>query len=240
MLWLVPVAVLVVVLGSANVFTQEAVLFSKTAVITFGGAYAVLGYVAQQAVQRYAWISPQDMIAGLGLAETTPGPLIMVVEFVGFLAAYNNPGSLPPLLAGMLGAVLTVWVTFVPCFLFIFLGAPYVERLRGNGALAHALTAVGAAVAGVVLNLAVWFAIHTAFATSDERRHRAAAHPGAGLVIDQGRLSGDLRRRWRRRVPVQGGHSASARWLCGARGRGGAPRMDLMQTGAQPTAQRCH
>jgi chromate transporter len=170
-LWLVPVLVLVAALGSGNVFSQEAVLFSKSAVVTFGGAYAVLGYVAQQAVGRYGWITPQDMIVGLGLAETTPGPLIMVVEFVGFLAAYNRPGTLPPLLAGTLGAVLTVWVTFVPCFLFIFAGAPYVERLRGNASLSHALTAVGAAVAGVVLNLAVWFAIHTAFATVDDRTY---------------------------------------------------------------------
>jgi chromate transporter len=170
-LWLVPVLVLVAALGSANVFSQEAVLFSKSAVVTFGGAYAVLGYVAQQAVGRYGWITPQDMIVGLGLAETTPGPLIMVVEFVGFLAAYNRPGTLPPLLAGTLGAVLTVWVTFVPCFVFIFAGAPYVERLRGNAALSHALTAVGAAVAGVVLNLAVWFAVHTAFGTVDDRTY---------------------------------------------------------------------
>jgi chromate transporter len=170
-LWLTPVLVLVGVLGSEDVFSQEAVLFSKSAVVTFGGAYAVLGYVAQQAVTRYAWISPQDMIVGLGLAESTPGPLIMVVEFVGFLAAYNDHGSLPPLVAGTLGAVLVVWVTFVPCFLFIFAGAPYVERLRGNAALSHALTAVSAAVAGVVLNLAVWFAIHTAFATVDERSY---------------------------------------------------------------------
>jgi len=150
-------------LGTSNVFTQEGLLFSKAAVVTFGGAYAVLGYVAQQAVGRYAWIGPQDMIVGLGLAETTPGPLIMVVQFVGFLAAYNQPGSLPPLVAGTLGAILTVWVTFVPCFLFIFLGAPYVERLRDNTAIRHGLTAVAAAVAGVVLNLAVFFALHTAF-----------------------------------------------------------------------------
>jgi chromate transporter len=145
------------------VFTQEALLFSKAAIVAFGGAYAVLGYVAQQAVDRYGWITPNDMITGLGLAETTPGPLIMVVQFVGFLAAYQNPGNLPPLLAGFLGSLITVWVTFVPCFLF--LGAPYVERLRDNRALSHALTAIGAAVAGVVLNLAVWFALHTAFGT---------------------------------------------------------------------------
>ncbi len=164
-------AFLVVTLGSDNVFAQESILFSKSAVVTFGGAYAVLGYVAQQAVGRYAWISPQDMIVGLGLAETTPGPLIMVVQFVGFLAAYNNPGSLPPLLAGTLGAILTVWVTFLPCFLFIFAGAPYVERLRGNHTISHALTAISAAVAGVVLNLAVWFALHTAFGTVNDQTY---------------------------------------------------------------------
>lgn len=164
-LWLVPVAALLLALGPDNIYSQQAVLFSTSALVTFGGAYAVLGYVTQQAVERYGWITTQDMITGLGLAETTPGPLLMVVQFVGFLAAYNNPGSLPPLLAGVLGAVLAVWVTFVPCFLFIFLGAPYVERLRHNQAISHALTAVGAAVAGVVLNLAVWFALNTAFDT---------------------------------------------------------------------------
>jgi chromate transporter len=147
----------------------EGLLFSKSALVTFSGAYAVLGYVAQQAVTRYGWIGPQDMIVGLGLAETTPGPLIMVVQFVGSLAAYNRPGSLPPMLAGVLGAVLTVWVTFVPCFLFIFLGAPFIERLRDNQTIKHALTAVSAAVAGVVLNLAVWFAIHTAFSSVHDR-----------------------------------------------------------------------
>jgi len=169
-LWLAPVAVLLLALGTANVFSQQAVLFSKSAVVTFGGAYAVLGYIAQQAVDRYAWISPAEMVTGLGLAETTPGPLIMVVQFVGFLAAYHHPGSLPPLAAGLLGAVVTVWVTFLPCFLFIFIGAPYVERLRDNATLAHALTAIGAAVAGVVLNLAVWFAVHTAFRTANDRQ----------------------------------------------------------------------
>lgn len=167
-MWLVPVGALMVTLGTENVFTQEAVLFSKSALITFGGAYAVLGYITQEAVSRYGWITPQAMITGLGLAETTPGPLIMVVQFVGFLAAYNSPGDLPPVLAGTLGAILTVWVTFIPCFLLIFLGAPYVERLRHNTNLSHALIAVGAAVAGVVLNLGLWFALHTAFTTVNE------------------------------------------------------------------------
>jgi len=164
-LWLVPVVVLVLVLGTSNLFAQQALLFSKTAVITFGGAYAVLTYIAQQAVQNYHWLSMSDMATGLGLAETTPGPLLLVLEFVGFVAAYENPGSLPPLVAGLCGATLTVWVTFLPCFFFIFIGAPYVERLRHNKALRHALTGLGAAVVGVIGNLAVTFAIATAFAT---------------------------------------------------------------------------
>ena len=164
-LWLAPVFALTVALGTDHIFTQQSILFSKTAVITFGGAYAVLAYVAQQAVQAYGWISPADMVAGLGLAETTPGPLIMVVQFVGFLAAYHNPGSLSPLLAGAIGACITVWVTFLPCFFFIFLGAPHVERLRHSRALGHALTGVGAAVVGVIGSLALWFALTTAFDT---------------------------------------------------------------------------
>jgi chromate transporter len=168
--WVVPVLAILVTQGSRSMFTQEAWLFSKSAVITFGGAYAALGYVAQQAVAGYGWIGPRDMIAGLGLAESTPGPLVLVLEFVGFLAAYDRPGTLPPLLAGVLGAALTAWVTFVPCFLFIFAGAPYVERLRSSVSLSHALTSVTAAVAGVVLNLAVWFALHTAFANVRDER----------------------------------------------------------------------
>lgn len=164
-LWLIPVLALILALGTDHIFTQQAILFSKTAVITFGGAYAVLAYVSQQAVGVYGWISPTDMVTGLGLAETTPGPLIMVVQFVGFLAAYNNPGTLPPLLAGVIGACITVWVTFLPCFFFIFAGAPYVERLRHSQALRHALAGIGAAVVGVIANLAVWFALTTAFGT---------------------------------------------------------------------------
>ena len=162
-LWLVPVVLLVVVLGSSNLFAQQALLFSKTAVITFGGAYAVLTYIAQQAVQNYHWLSMGDMATGLGLAETTPGPLLLVLEFVGFVAAYEHPGSLPPIVAGLCGATLTVWVTFLPCFFFIFVGAPYVERLRHNTTLRHALTGLGASVVGVIGNLAITFAIATAF-----------------------------------------------------------------------------
>jgi chromate transporter len=162
-LWLVPVLVLLATLGSANVFSQIAVFFSKMAVVTFGGAYAVLAYVAQQAVEHYGWLEPGEMLDGLGMAETTPGPLIMVLQFVGFMAAYRDPGSLSPMLAGTLGGLLATWVTFTPCFLWIFLGAPFIETLRGNKALNAALSAITAAVVGVVLNLAIWFAIHTMF-----------------------------------------------------------------------------
>lgn len=163
-LWLVPVLAVLVLLGSGNVFGQIAVFFSQMAMVTFGGAYAVLAYVAQQAVEQYGWLKPGEMLDGLGMAETTPGPLIMVTQFVGFMAAFRNPGALPSLLAGTLGGLLTTWVTFAPCFLWIFVGAPYVERLRGNRALAGALSAITAAVVGVILNLAVWFALHTIFA----------------------------------------------------------------------------
>jgi len=162
-LWLAPVAALLLLLGQGNVFSQIATFFSTMALVTFGGAYAVLAYVAQQAVQSYHWLSPGEMLDGLGMAETTPGPLIMVLQFVGFLGAYRHPGLLPPLLAGTLGGLLATWVTFVPCFLWIFLGAPFIERLRGNAALAGALSAITAAVVGVVLNLAIWFALHTLF-----------------------------------------------------------------------------
>ena len=162
-LWLVPVIVLLASLGTANVFSQIAIFFSKMALVTFGGAYAVLAYVAQEAVQYYHWLQPGEMLDGLGMAETTPGPLIMVLQFVGFMAAFRDPGSLPPMLAGTLGGLLATWVTFTPCFLWIFLGAPFIERLRGNKALSAALSAITAAVVGVILNLAIWFAVNTVF-----------------------------------------------------------------------------
>ncbi len=162
-LWLVPVIAILATLGSADVFSQIAVFFSKMAVVTFGGAYAVLAYVAQQAVEHYGWLKPGEMLDGLGMAETTPGPLIMVLQFVGFMAAFRDPGALSPMLAGTLGGLLATWVTFTPCFLWIFLGAPFIETLRGNKALNGALSAITAAVVGVVLNLAIWFAIHTIF-----------------------------------------------------------------------------
>ncbi|NQV99699.1 MAG: chromate efflux transporter [Rhodospirillales bacterium] len=167
-LWFAPIAVLMVLLGTAHVFTQESLFFSKMAVVTFGGAYAVLAYVAQQAVATYGWLAPGEMLDGLGMAETTPGPLIMVVQFVGFMGAYRNPGMLDPMLAGVLGAAITTWVTFVPCFLWIFLGAPYIEALRGNKSLNAALSTITAAIVGVVLNLALWFAIHVVFAKVDQ------------------------------------------------------------------------
>jgi chromate transporter len=177
-LWLVPVALLLAMPGGGGVFGTIAVFFSKMAVVTFGGAYAVLAYVAQQAVETYGWLAPGEMLDGLGMAETTPGPLIMVLQFVGFLAAYRDPGALHPMLAGALGGLLATWVTFAPCFLWIFLGAPYVERLRGNRALAGALSAITAAVVGVILNLAVWFAIHTVF-----RQTRPADIPGLSFDL---------------------------------------------------------
>src|SRR6185369_15376408 len=162
-LWLVPVLGIYALLGPDSVFTNIAVFFSKMAVVTFGGAYAVLAYVAQQAVDTYGWLKPGEMLDGLGMAETTPGPLIMVTQFVGFMGAFRAPGSLNPLLAGTLGGLLTTWVTFTPCFLWICVGAPFVETLRSNRALSAALATITAAVVGVILNLAVWFALHVLF-----------------------------------------------------------------------------
>ena len=169
-LWLAPVVGLWLALGGDNTFVQIALFFSKMAVVSFGGAYAVLAYVAQAAVETYRLAAPGRNARRLGMAETTPGPLIMVVQFVGFMAGFRNPGALGPLCAGALAGLLTSWVTFVPCFLWIFLGAPFVETLRANRALGGALAAITAAVVGVILNLALWFALHTLFATLGERR----------------------------------------------------------------------
>ena len=162
-LWLVPVIVLLLILGQASVFSQIALFFTKMALVTFGGAYAVLAYVAQQAVEHYHWLKPHEMLDGLGMAETTPGPLIMVLQFVGFMAAYRDASGLSPMAAATLGGLLATWVTFTPCFLWIFVGGPYIERLRGNTGLAGALSAITAAVVGVILNLSIWFALHTLF-----------------------------------------------------------------------------
>ena len=156
-LWFAPVLAIGALLGWHSVWVNQAVFFSKAAMVTFGGAYAVLPYVAQQAVDTYAWLAAPQMLDGLAFAETTPGPLIMVLQFVGFLGGWNQPGALSPLAAATLGAAITTWVTFVPCFLWIFLGAPHIEQLRGNKLLASALSAVTASVVGVILNLAVWF-----------------------------------------------------------------------------------
>src|SRR5204862_7895964 len=147
----------------SDVFAQIGLCFSKMAVVTFGGAYAVLAYMAQQAVETYGWLKPGEMLDGLGMAETTPGPLIMVVQFVGFLAAYRDPGAVPPMLAGVCGGLFASWCTFVPCFLWIGLGAPFIEKLRDNKPLSGALAGITAAVVGVILNLAIWFALHTWF-----------------------------------------------------------------------------
>jgi chromate transporter len=146
---------------------QEAVFFSKTAVVTFGGAYSVLSYIAQQAVHTFAWLNPGEMLTGLGMAETTPGPLIQVVQFVGFMGAYRNPAPFDPMTAGILGSIVSTWMTFAPCFLWVFLGAPWIEHLRSNKALSTALSAVTAAVVGVIMNLALWFFLHVIFARVD-------------------------------------------------------------------------
>jgi chromate transporter len=159
-LWWAPVFALGAWLGWGHTLFREGLFFSKAAMVTFGGAYAVLPYVGQQAVENHGWLSAGQMLDGLGLAETTPGPLIMVLQFVGFLGGWQHPGQLPPLAAATLGAFITTWTTFVPCFLWIFLGAPHIEQMRGNQRLTAALSAVTAAVVGVILNLAVWFGLH--------------------------------------------------------------------------------
>lgn len=159
-LWWLPVIALGLSLGWKSIHAQEGIFFSKAALVTFGGAYAVLPYVAQQAVETHGWLDQAQMIAGLGLAETTPGPLIMVLQFVGFVGAWQNPGDFSPLASATLGAAITTWVTFLPCFLFVFLGAPHVEGLGEKPALSATLNAITAAVVGVILNLALWFTWH--------------------------------------------------------------------------------
>src|SRR5215207_3348891 len=163
LVWGFPVAAFALLTGASSVFTEQGLFFSGAAVVTFGGAYAVLAYVAQQAVAVYGWLSPGEMVRGLALAETTPGPLIMVVQFVAFLGAYHHPDPLSPWTAAVVASLLVTWVTFVPSFLFVLLGAPYMERLRGNRSLSAALTGITAAVVGVIANLAVYFAVHTLF-----------------------------------------------------------------------------
>lgn len=164
--WAMPVGAVAALTGAGSIFTDQALFFSGAALVTFGGAYAVLAYVAQKAVEVYGWLAPGEMVHGLALAETTPGPLIMVVQFVAFVGAYRQPGPLDPWAAAVLAALLTTWVTFVPCFVFVFVGAPWVERLRGNHALSSALAGITAAVVGVIANLALFFAVHTLFAST--------------------------------------------------------------------------
>ncbi|HEX2293781.1 MAG TPA: chromate efflux transporter [Actinomycetota bacterium] len=169
-IWWGPLLAVLVWRGTGDTLSKEAVFFSQAALVTFGGAYAVLSYINQAAVQQFGWLAPGQMVTGLGLAESTPGPLIMVTEFVGFLGGYNFPGGLDPVVAGILGATVTTWAPFAPCFLWIFLGAPYVERLRGRSGLTAALSAITAAVVGVILNLAITFAAVALFAEVDGSR----------------------------------------------------------------------
>lgn len=168
-LWIIPIALLITFLGVDNIFTQESLFFSKSALVTFGGAYSVLAYVSQQAVEIYGWLLPGEMLDGLGMAETTPGPLIQVVQFVGFMGAFRNSGALDPVTAGVLASFLVTWVTFIPCFLFIFLGAPYIEVLRNNKSLSTALSSITAAVVGVILNLGIWFSLNSLFSDLGEK-----------------------------------------------------------------------
>jgi len=184
-LWALPVVVAAMALGRDHVFVKQGLFFSGTAVVTFGGAYAVLSYVAQRAVGVFHWLLPGEMVNGLALAETTPGPLIMVVQFVGFLGAFRNPGDLNPWVAAVIGSTLVVWVTFVPCFLFVFLGAPYIEGLRKNRSVSAGLTAVTAAVVGVIANLSVYFALHTMF----EKTHNYSRGIVQTTIPDWGTLN---------------------------------------------------
>lgn len=203
LIWWLPVGLLVLVVGISHVFVQEAWFFSKTAVVTFGGAYAVLAYIAQRAVEDFAWLRPGEMLEGLGMAETTPGPLIQVVQFVGFMGAFRNPGELDPLTAGIIASIIVTWVTFVPSFLWIFLGAPYIEHLRGRKGLTHALSAITAAVVGVILNLAVWFSMHVLFPGIQERSYGpvqvlvpSVAVDWAALVIAAASFVALMRWKW--------------------------------------------
>lgn len=180
-LWFGPVAILAGALGRDSVFFDVAWFFSTAAVLTFGGAYSVLAYISQESVNTFGWLEPGEMISGLGMAETTPGPLIQVVQFVGFVGPYRSPGSLSPMQAGVFGATIATWVTFIPSFLWIFLGAPFIEHLRGRPSLTAALSTITAAVVGVVLNLAIWFALFTLFDTVTERR-------GFGALLYQPQL----------------------------------------------------
>lgn len=190
-LWALPLVVLAAWLGGGHTVVKEGVFFSKAATVTFGGAYAVLPYVSQEAVETHGWLAPGQMLDGLGLAETTPGPLIMVLQFVGFMGGWNHPDGLSPLGAATLGALITTWTTFTPCFLWVLVGAPYIERLRGNRRLSATLSTITAAVVGVVLNLAVWFGWHVLFP-----RGFAGAPDGFGVALCAGAFLALQRFRW--------------------------------------------
>ncbi|MDB6066512.1 MAG: hypothetical protein JWR26_2720 [Pedosphaera sp.] len=188
-LWWLPVLLIGAVFGRDHTLFKEGLFFSKASIVTFGGAYAVLPYVSQQAVEHYHWLNAGQMLDGLGLAETTPGPLIMVLQFVGFLGAWNQPGQLSPLVAATLGALITTWTTFMPCFLWIFLGAPHIEQLRGNVKMTTALSAVTAAVVGVIVNLAVWFGLHVLFPSEGKVNWFA-------VIISAGAFAGMMKWKW--------------------------------------------
>jgi chromate transporter len=205
LLWWTPVVLAGLWQGWDHTLVKEGLFFSKAAVVTFGGAYAVLPYVAQQAVEKFGWLQPGQMMAGLGLAETTPGPLIMVLQFVGFMGGWTKPGLLSPFLAGTLGALLTTWVTFVPCFLWILLGAPHLEQLRRITRLTAALSAVTAAVVGVILNLAVWFGLHALFPA-------AGALDSFALVVSTVAFIGMLKWKWNVIPVVLGSGVAGLLW----------------------------
>ena len=202
-LWATPIIVMAAWRGTDDIFFQIGVFFSKAAMVTFGGAYAVLAYIAQAAVNHYGWLQPGQMLDGLGLAETTPGPLIMVTQFVGFVAAWQNSAGLPPLVAGITGALITTWVTFIPCFLWIFLGAPFIEILRGNIRLTSALSAITAAVVGVILNLAVFFGLHVLF--PPQGKILLSHLDWTALAITLVAFSGMVRWKWDIFVVVLGG-----------------------------------
>ena len=214
--WWAPVVLAVLALGPSHVLVSIGTFFSKLAVVSFGGAYALLAYMAQEAVETHRWMTAPEMVDGLGLAETTPGPLILVTQFVGFLAAFRDPAPFSPVAAGVVGAAMTTWVTFTPSMLWIFVGAPFVEQLRANRRLSGALAAITAAVVGVILNLSVWFALHVLFGEVEERQYRLAAlvclrssgarsqdrrarrDCGAAGVLFPSRTDRDRRRSWRR------------------------------------------
>ena len=188
-LWWLPVFAVGACFGYDHILFKQGLFFSKAAMMTFGGAYAVLPYVSQQAVENFGWVSAPQMLDGLGLAETTPGPLIMVLQFVGFLGGWKFPEPLSPLATATLGALITTWTTFLPCFLWIFLGAPHIEQMRGNTKLTAALSAITAAVVGVVLNLAIWFGLHVLFPTG-------APVNWFGVVVSAAAFAGIMKWKW--------------------------------------------